>query len=67
VGFYGGVTVHGRLLVQTLDCEGGRPGVHVRCIEVTGLAMYHPLVPSDDGVIVPQSDAERLDLSLSSH
>jgi hypothetical protein len=46
------VTVYGRLLVQALDRGGGRSGVHVRSIEVTGLTLYHPLVPSDGHVLV---------------
>jgi hypothetical protein len=59
------VTVNWRLLGCTLDHGGGRPGVRVRCVEVTGLALCHPLVPSDGGVQVSQLGAERLDLSLS--
>jgi hypothetical protein len=39
------VAVNWRLLGGTLDHGGGRPGVCVGCIEVTGLALYHPLVP----------------------
>jgi hypothetical protein len=61
----GGVVVHWRLLVGTLDCGGGRPGVCVGSIEVAGLTLYHPLVPSDGGVRVPQLGVERLDLMLS--
>jgi hypothetical protein len=49
-----------------LDRGGGRPRVYVRCVEVTGPTLYHPLVPSDGGIRVPQLGAERLDLSLSS-
>jgi hypothetical protein len=60
------VTVHDRLLVRALDYGGGRPGVHVRCVEVTGLNLYHPLVPSDGGVSVLQPSVERLDHSLGS-
>jgi hypothetical protein len=60
------VAAHWRLLIQTLDYEGGRQRVRVRCIEVTGLILYHPMVPSDDGVRVPQWVVERLDLSLNS-
>jgi hypothetical protein len=59
------VAVHGRLLVRTLDCGGGRPGVCVRCVEVASLTLYHPLVSSGGGVRVPQLGAERLDLALS--
>jgi hypothetical protein len=33
---------------------------------VASLALYHPLVPLDGGVRVPQLGAERFDLSLSS-
>jgi hypothetical protein len=65
-GSGGGVTVHDRLLVRALDYGGGRPGVHVRCVEVTGLNLYHPLVPSDGGVSVLQPSVERLDHSLGS-
>jgi hypothetical protein len=60
------VTVHCGLLIQTLDCGGGRPGVHVRCIEIASLTRYHYLVPPDGGVRVPQLGVDRLDLSLSS-
>jgi hypothetical protein len=60
------VTVHGRLLVGALDCRGGGLGVHVKCVEVASLILYHPLVPSDGGVVVLQSGPERLDLSLGS-
>jgi hypothetical protein len=35
------------------------------CVEVAGLALYHPLVPSDGGVRVSHLGKERLDLSLS--
>jgi hypothetical protein len=35
-------------------------------VEVAGLAIYHPLVPLEGGVSVPQPDVERLDLSPSS-
>jgi hypothetical protein len=44
------VAVNWRLLGGTLDCGGGRLGVCVRSVEVTGLALYHPLVPSYGGV-----------------
>jgi hypothetical protein len=59
------VTVHCGLLAETLDRGGGRPGVCVGCIEVTGLTIYHPHVASDGGVGVPQLDAESLNLTLS--
>jgi hypothetical protein len=59
------VAINWRLLGWTLDCGGGRPGVCDRCIEVACLALYHPLIPSDGGVQVPQLGAERLNLSLS--
>jgi hypothetical protein len=49
-----------------MDHGGGRPGVRVRRIEVAGLTICHPLVPSDGGIQVPQLCVERLDLSLSS-
>jgi hypothetical protein len=55
VGSSGGVIVHGRLLIRTLDCGGGGLGVCVGCIEVAGLTIYHPLIPSDGGVSVPQT------------
>jgi hypothetical protein len=58
VGSGGGVTIHRRLLLQTLDCGGGGLGVHVGCIEVAGLTIYHPLVPSDGGVGVLQPVGE---------
>jgi hypothetical protein len=38
----------------------------VERVKVAGLTLYHPLVPSDSGVSVPEPDAERMDLSLSS-
>jgi hypothetical protein len=34
-------------------------------IEVIALTLYHPLVPSDGGIQVPQLDEERLDLLMS--
>jgi hypothetical protein len=46
------VAAHWRLLIQTLDCEGGQPGVYVGCVEVICLTLYYPLVPSDGGVRV---------------
>jgi hypothetical protein len=48
-----------------MDCGGGRLGVCVGCVEVAALTLYHPLVPSDGGIRVPQLGAERLDLALS--
>jgi hypothetical protein len=60
------VTIHRRLLVRALDCGGGEPSVRVGCIEVAGLTLYQPLVPSDGGVGVLQPGVERLDLSLNS-
>jgi hypothetical protein len=48
-----------------VDHGSGRLGVHVRCIEVASLTLYHPMVPSDGGIRVPQLGAERLDLSLN--
>jgi hypothetical protein len=62
----GGVIVHGRLLIRALDCGGGGPGVHVGCVEVAGLTLYHPLVPSDSGIVGLQLSVKRLDLSLGS-
>jgi hypothetical protein len=35
-------------------------------VEVTDMALYHPLVPSDGGIRVPQLGMERLNLSLTS-
>jgi hypothetical protein len=66
VGSCGGVSVHERLLVSNLDCGGDRPGVHVRYIEIAGLTLYHPLVPSDSGFGALQLGVERLDPSLGS-
>jgi hypothetical protein len=60
------VATHWRLLILTLDCGGGRPGVLVKCIDVASLTLYHPQVPSDGGVRVLKLGAERLDLLLSS-
>jgi hypothetical protein len=64
-GSGGGVAAHCGLLAQTLDRGGGCPGVCVRCVEVTGLALYHPHVASDGGVSFSQLSAKSLDLMLS--
>jgi hypothetical protein len=64
-GFGGGVAAHCGLLACTLDRGGGCPGVCVRCVEVTGLTLYHPHVASDGGVRFLQLDAKSLNLVLS--
>jgi hypothetical protein len=53
------------LLAQTLHQGGGCPSVHVRHVEVTGLTLYHPPVPSNGGICVSQLSAKSLDLVLS--
>jgi hypothetical protein len=60
------VAAHYGLLACTLDRGGGCPGVCVRCIEVTGLTLYHPHVASDGGVRFSQLGAKSLNLVLSS-
>jgi hypothetical protein len=60
------VAAHYGLLVGTLDRGGGCPSVCVRCVEVTGLTLYHPPIALDGGVCVSQLSAKSLDLVLSS-
>jgi hypothetical protein len=59
------VAAHYGLLAQTLDRGGGCPGVCVRCVEVTGLTLYHPHVASDGGVHFLQLGTKSLNLVLS--
>ena len=59
------MAAHCRLLARTLDRGGGRPSVCVRCVEVAGLTLYHPHVPSDGGVCVSQLSVKSLNLVLS--
>jgi hypothetical protein len=59
------VTAYCGLLARTLDRGGGCPGVCVRCVEVTGLTLYHPHVASDGGVRFSQLGAKSLILVLS--
>jgi hypothetical protein len=64
-GSGGRVAAHYGLLAQTLDGGGGCPGVCVRCVEVTGLTLYHPHVASDGGICFSQLGAKSLNLVLS--
>jgi hypothetical protein len=59
------VTAYCRLLARTLDRGGGCLGVCVRCIEITGLTLYHPHVASDGGVRFSKLGAKSLNLVLS--
>jgi hypothetical protein len=59
------VVAHCGLLARTLDRGGDCPGVCVRCVEVTGLTLYHPHVGSDGGVRFLQLGAKSLNLALS--
>jgi hypothetical protein len=65
VGSRRGVAAYCRLLAQTLDRGGGCPGVCVRCVEVTGLTLYHPHVASDGGIRFSQLGVKSLNLVLS--
>jgi hypothetical protein len=59
------VAAHCGLLARTLDRGGGCPGVCAGRVEVTGLTIYHPPVPSVGGVYIPQLSANSFNLVLS--
>jgi hypothetical protein len=60
------VAAHWRLLVYALHCREDQPGVHVGCVEVAGLTLYHSLVLSEGGIRVPQLVLVRMYLLLRS-
>jgi hypothetical protein len=65
-GSRGGVATHWWLFIRTLSCRGGRLDVHARCVDIIGLILYHPLVPSDGRIPVPEQVVERQDLQMCS-